>query len=76
MNAVEHAVQILGTQTALAKACDQHPQAISRWIRTGKVPAHHCKAIETATAGRVTCHDLRPDIFGAPSKSEAEANAA
>lgn len=76
MNAIQRAVQLLQTQTALAKACGQHPQAVSRWLRTGRVPSHHCKAIEEATGGRVTCHDLRPDVFAAPAKHAAEASAA
>jgi DNA-binding transcriptional regulator YdaS (Cro superfamily) len=50
----------------LARICGQFPQAVTRWLRTGRVPAHHCLTIERATGGKVTCHDLRPDVFAEP----------
>lgn len=44
-------------------------QAVSQWRR---VPAHHCLAIERALGGRVSVHELRPDIFGsAPHQEDA-----
>lgn len=36
-------------------------QAVSQW---SVIPVHRCRAIERATEGAVTVHDLRPDIFG------------
>lgn len=50
----------------LAKAIGVSRQIVSHW-RTGRcrVPAERCRAIEKATGGAVTRHDLRPDIFGA-----------
>ena len=71
--AIQRAIEILGSQAQLAKACNQKPQAVTRWLRTGKVPANHCLAIEVATKGAVTCQDLRPDVFGrrAPGKQAA-----
>jgi DNA-binding transcriptional regulator YdaS (Cro superfamily) len=51
--------------TELAKALGVSRQAVSHW-RTGRyrVPAEHCRKIETITGGKVTVHDLRPDVFG------------
>lgn len=72
MNPVEKAIEILGTQANLARACEQRPQAVTRWLREGRVPAKHASAIESATAGAVTRHDLRPDIFGPPPSSEVQ----
>ncbi len=37
------------------------PQAISQWEM---VPPRRAVQIETVTKGRVTKHDLRPDLFG------------
>ena len=64
MNVIERAISHLSpqTQSQLAFICGQKPQAISRWIRTGIVPAHHCPAIETATHGAVRVDELRPDV--------------
>lgn len=36
---------------------------ISQWRKcTRPVPAERCPAIERATAGAVTCEELRPDV--------------
>ena len=53
----------------LAEACGQPRQAVDRWRRTGKVPAHHCIPIEVATKGAVTRYELRPDVFGKQEKA-------
>ncbi|WP_231110632.1 transcriptional regulator [Xanthomonas arboricola] len=70
MNPVEHAIEILGSAAALARACHQKPQAITRWRRSGRVPAHHAAAIESATGGEVTRHALRPDVFGTENEAK------
>ena len=36
-------------------------QAVSQWVR---VPPARCLVIEAATRGRVTRHELRPDVYG------------
>ena len=54
----------LKSQVAVARAVGVSPQAVSEILRRGKrVPAEWCLAIETATAGAVTRHDLRPDLY-------------
>jgi DNA-binding transcriptional regulator YdaS (Cro superfamily) len=72
MNPVEKAIDILGSQANLARACRQRPQAITRWLREGRVPPKHAAAIESATDGAVTRHDLRPDIFGAAPSADPQ----
>lgn len=64
MNAIERAVEFLTppTQRELARVTGQKPQAITRWINTGLVPAHHCPAIERATGGAVRVDELRQDV--------------
>ena len=54
----------LKSQVAVARAVGVSPQAVSEILRRGKrVPAEWCLPIETATAGAVTRHDLRPDLY-------------
>jgi DNA-binding transcriptional regulator YdaS (Cro superfamily) len=53
------------TQAALAAELDVSQGTIAHWIAGRvRVPAERCRAIEAATDGAVTIHDLRPDIFG------------
>jgi DNA-binding transcriptional regulator YdaS (Cro superfamily) len=60
------AVRIAGGQAALARACGGacKQQHVWNWInRDRKVPAEFVLAIERATGGQVTRHQLRPDIY-------------
>lgn len=62
---VRRAVDLLGSQVALAKAAGVRPQFVREWLRGIRpVPAARCRAIAAATAGLVTVYDLRPDVFG------------
>lgn len=68
------AVEVLGSQSALARAIGVSQQRVAYWLNQAKrgVPAEHVHAIEQATGGRVTAAQLRPDIFGkAPAETEA-----
>lgn len=76
MNVIDRVIECLTpkTQAELARVCSQKPQAVTRWRKTGRVPAVHCRLIEQATGGRMTCHELRPDVFGeAPATDMQEA---
>lgn len=73
MNAVTVAISKVGL-SVLARRVGVSYQAVRKWER-GRVPAERCRAIEAATHGAVTVHDLRPDIFG-PSKGEPPTSAA
>ncbi|MEV8518633.1 YdaS family helix-turn-helix protein [Dyella marensis] len=77
MNYVQRAVAAFPSQAAFARQIGRHPQEVTRWIRTGKVPAKHCQAVEQAveqalasrdrslpTLEPVTRYELRPDVFG------------
>ena len=60
----------LKSQVAVARAVGVSPQAVSEILRRGKrVPAEWCLPIETATAGAVTRHDLRPDLYPASKEN-------
>ena len=65
--ALDLAIEHVGTQQALADALGIQSPSISEWKSRGRVPAERCRAIQDATEGRVTVHDLRPDVFGPPA---------
>lgn len=54
------AIQAAGGPAKLARALGVKSQAISQWKR---VPAERVIAVETATDGKVSRHELRPDIY-------------
>lgn len=61
---LQKAIEILGSQTALAKQCGVKQQHIHYWLHhLGYVPAEHVIRIEKATNGKVTRYELRPDIY-------------
>lgn len=63
---LQRAIRIVGGQAALARACGCKQQHVWNWInRDRRVPAEFVLAIERATGGRVTRHQLRPDIYPA-----------
>lgn len=51
----------LGSINEVASVAGVTRQAVYKWR---SVPAEHCIAIELATSGKRSRHDLRPDIFG------------
>lgn len=65
--AMASAVQMLGSQTKLAKKLSCTPQNVQRMCATGHVPAKHVLKIEAATG--VSRHDLRPDLYPEPSST-------
>lgn len=62
MRPLEQAIENLGSQSALARACGVKQGHVWAWLnRDGyQVPAEHCPAIEQATG--VKADDLRPDM--------------
>lgn len=66
--ALTKAVQILGTQRALAKKCNATQQYVWNWMRSRKVPAERAIQIEVATNGEVTKEELAPEFFNTMSK--------
>lgn len=75
MRPIERAVQIVGGQSALARAIGGSVKQAHVWHwlnKGGAVPAEHCAAIESATNGKVTREDLRPDVFGPVDRADAQ----
>lgn len=62
-NPIEKAALIVGSQLALAEALNVSPQAVQQWVATGQAPPRRVIAIEQATNGEVSRHELRPDIY-------------
>ena len=63
MNALDRAVEIIGSQQRVADAVGvKSAMAVSQWYKRG-VPAERVLSIYHATRGAVTPHDLRPDIY-------------
>lgn len=60
---IELACDAVGSQSRLAELVGVTPQAVSKWLRSKSVPAERVLAVETATAGAVSRHALRPDIY-------------
>jgi len=64
IGALKTAIAQLGSQVAVARITGVTPQAVSEIVRRGRrVPAEWCLAIEQATGGAVSSHDLRPDLY-------------
>jgi DNA-binding transcriptional regulator YdaS (Cro superfamily) len=64
---IERALSLLGgdSQKTFADEVGVTPAAVSHWLNCRRqVSPKHVRAIERVTNGRVTRHDLRPDIFG------------
>ena len=70
--ALEKACELMGGQSALARACGVTPQAVQSWVATGRCPARRAAEIERATWGKVRCEQLRPDLYAArPAQATA-----
>lgn len=66
MKAIEKAVKQLGGPSGMAAALGiqgTNPQmTVRQWVKRG-VPAARVLDIERATKGKVTRHELRPDLY-------------
>lgn len=62
--ALDRAVEILGSQAALAKEIGYKDRRnVWPWFNAGLLPLQEkCPAIERATGGAVICEELRPDL--------------
>jgi DNA-binding transcriptional regulator YdaS (Cro superfamily) len=70
--AVQRAIVMLGSQSALARAVGKSQPAVYKWARGQSLPTWQSAiAIERATNGRVTRHEIRPDIEALPTRDIA-----
>ncbi len=64
VQALEKAVELVGGQTALAASIGVKQTHVWNWLnRDKRVPAERVIAVEEATDGQVSRHELRPDIY-------------
>jgi DNA-binding transcriptional regulator YdaS (Cro superfamily) len=68
-NPLAKAIQVMGSQQALADVLGIKSPSITEWRQRGRVPAERCGAIERATSGAVTALELRPDVFSDTKKA-------
>ena len=62
-HAIEKAIEAAGGVSTLAGVVGVTRQAVEQWVKSARVPAERVLEIERATAGRVTRHELRPDLY-------------
>lgn len=71
---IQIAIEFAGSQTALAKKLGVTQQNVWNWLhRDKKIPVERAIQIERVTNEKVKRHDLRPDIFDAPSEDKSTA---
>ena len=64
IEALKLAKDTLESEAALAAAVGVKQPSVNYMLRKGKrVPAEWCLPIEEATGGKITRHDLRPDLY-------------
>lgn len=59
---IERAVEVVGSQAALARALKITRQTVRVWLIKGIVPAKEAPRIERVTGGKVTAQSLVNDI--------------
>lgn len=62
--AIEKAINLAGSQSALAKVLGISAQALGQQIRKGGILPAHCIAIEKLYPGQISRYDLDPEHFG------------
>lgn len=67
--ALRRAIEIKGSQAKLAQAVGKQQGHVSRWLASGRVPAELAIPIERETG--VSRHELRPDLYPAPTSEAA-----
>ena len=62
---VQRAIEIFGSQTALARRIGVGQTSVSYWLTGAKdVPPKRAVQLEAVTNGEVTRKELRPDLWG------------
>jgi DNA-binding transcriptional regulator YdaS (Cro superfamily) len=66
MNALEKAISIAGSQTALAQRVGTKQQNVSQWAKS-RVSPEFVIGVSRAIDFMVTPHELRPDLYPNPT---------
>lgn len=71
MEVLERAIKEAGGLTTFALRIGVKPQVVVNWRARG-IPAVRVLDIERATEGKVTRHELRPDLYPSEEKPAAQ----
>lgn len=63
IDALKAAVGMFESQAAFARAIGRSQPTVWEALKRGTIPAEWCLAIERATDGKITRHQLRPDLY-------------
>lgn len=70
---LKRAVSLKGSQNRLAEAMGCSQSKVSWLLKSADtISGDDAVAVEQATSGGVSRHDLRPDLFGAPQVEAAQ----
>lgn len=63
--AIRKAIDLVGGPTSMARALGVKQATVSNWLLSyrGQVSSRYAIAVEIATGGEVTRHQLRPDLY-------------
>lgn len=62
MSIIQKAVEICGSQTALAAACGVSQQSVNKWLNGGGISARYIPRIVKATNGAVSTEQLLAEL--------------
>lgn len=65
MTALERAIALFPTKTAMAEKFGVHPMSINHWVNRG-LPADRVLDVAAATDWAVTPHELAPELYPHP----------
>lgn len=68
--AIKKAVEICGNQALLAKACGVSQPTVFKWLNGALLDVKYIPSIISATNGKVTAEEIRPDVDWAVIKGE------
>lgn len=62
MKVIQKAVEICGSQTALAAACGVSQPSVTKWLNGGGISAEYLLKIEAATNEQVTIREICEEL--------------
>jgi DNA-binding transcriptional regulator YdaS (Cro superfamily) len=74
-SAIERACDAVGGQVKLAELVKVTPQAVNQWVAKQRVPLDRVKTVVLAAGGKVSAHELAPDLYPDGFEFPAEAAA-
>lgn len=69
---MERAIRFAGSGAALARLIGVSTVMVHKWRNGARITPERARQIEQATNGAVRRHELRPDVFDAPTGPRPE----